>query len=244
MNLRDGARQLGLELTAEQLAAFDRYRAELIDWNQRFNLTSVAEPTAIDATHFLDSLSIVAALPHIDRSPGNAWRQTGPAAVDVGAGAGFPGLPLKIVWPALRLTLVEATGKKCRFLEHLVTTLGLSDVTVVQARAEDFGQGPGRERFDLALARAVAPLPTLLEYTLPLLRIGGWLIAQKGHYPAEELTASQVALQTLGGSFHTALPVQVPGLEAERTLVLVAKAARTPTGYPRRAGTPKKQPLG
>lgn len=244
MNLYDGARQLGLELTTEQLAAFDRYRAELIDWNRRFNLTSVAEPAAIDTTHFLDSLSVMAALPHIGRSPSDAWLQREATAVDVGAGAGFPGLPLKIVWPALRLTLVETTGKKCRFLEHLVATLGLSEVTVVQARAEDFGQGPGRERFDLALARAVAPLPTLLEYTLPLLRLGGWLIAQKGHYPAEELAASQVALQTLGGSLHDALPVQVPGLEAERTLVLVAKAARTPAGYPRRAGTPKKQPLG
>lgn len=244
MNLYDGARQLGLDLTVEHLAAFDRYRAELIDWNQRFNLTSVAEPADIDTTHFLDSLSIVAALSHIDRRPWAAWLQSSPAVVDVGAGAGFPGLPLKIVWPALRLTLVETTGKKCRFLEHLVGALGLPDVAVVQARAEDFGQGPGRGRFDLALARAVALLPALLEYTLPLLRVGGWLVAQKGRYPAEELAASQVALQTLGGSFHDAVPVQVPGLEAERTLVIIAKASRTPAAYPRRAGTPKKQPLG
>jgi 16S rRNA (guanine527-N7)-methyltransferase len=244
MHLREGAQQLGLELNTEQLAAFDLYRAELIDWNQRFNLTSVAEPAAIDTTHFLDSLSIVAALPHINWRPATVWLQSSPAAVDVGAGAGFPGLPLKIVWPSLRLTLVESTGKKCRFLEHLVAALGVPDVAVIHSRVEDFGQGAGRERFDLALARAVATLPTLLEYTLPLLRVGGWLVAQKGRYPTEELTASQMALQTLGGSLHDAIPVETPGLQAERTLVIVAKAGRTPAAYPRRAGTPKKQPLG
>lgn len=244
MHLSDGARQLGLELSKEQLAAFELYRAELIDWNQRFNLTSVADPAEIDTTHFLDSLSILPALPRIDRRPLHAWLDSQLAAVDVGAGAGFPGLPLKLVWPALQVTLVESTGKKCRFLEHLVALLGLQGVTVVNSRAEDFGQGPGRERFDLALGRAVAPLPTLLEYTLPLLRVGGWLVAQKGRYPDEELSASQVAMHTLGGSFHDAWRVQVPGLEAERTLVVVAKAAPTPAAYPRRAGTPKKQPLG
>lgn len=242
--LEDGARQLGLTLDAQQLAAFDLYRAELIEWNQRFNLTSVDEPALIDTTHFLDSLSCLAALPALGRRPLPEQLTTSPAAVDVGAGAGFPGLAIKIAWPQLRLTLVEATGKKCQFLRHLVAKLQLADVTIVHARAEDFGQGPGREQFDLAFGRAVALLPTLLEYTLPLLRVGGWLVAQKGRYPHEELSRCQVALRTLGGSFHDALSVTVPGLEAaDRTLVLVVKVARTPAAYPRRAGLPKKQPL-
>lgn len=243
--LEDGARQLGLSLDAQQLAAFDLYRAELMEWNQRFNLTRVDDPALIDTTHFLDSLSCLAALPAIDPRPLSEQLDTSPAAVDVGAGAGFPGLALKIAWPRLRLTLVEATGKKCQFLRHLVAKLKLTDVAIIHARAEDFGQGPGREQFDLAFGRAVAPLPTLLEYTLPLLRVGGWLVAQKGHYPQEELFRSQVALNTLGGSFHDAQAITVPGLEvADRTLVLILKVARTPAAYPRRAGLPKKQPLG
>ncbi|MCS6845801.1 MAG: 16S rRNA (guanine(527)-N(7))-methyltransferase RsmG [Caldilineales bacterium] len=244
MNLHDAALQLGLALQPDQLAAFERYRLELIEWNRRFNLTSVDDPAAIETAHFLDSLSALLALPRIDGRPLEEWLKRPLAGVDVGAGAGFPGLPLKIAWPALRLTLVEATGKKCRFLQHAVDVLGLQDVTVVNARAEDFGQGSGRERFDLALARAVASLPTLLEYTLPLLRLGGWLVAQKGRYPGEEISAAQEALRTLGGSLHDVVAVTVPGLDAERHLVIVAKAAPTPAAYPRRAGIPKKHPLG
>jgi 16S rRNA (guanine527-N7)-methyltransferase len=163
--------------------------------------------------------------------------------VDIGAGAGLPGLALKIVWPGLRLTLLEATGKKCRFMQHVVDTLGLEGVTVVQARAEDFGQHAGRMAFDLALARAVSRLPTLLEYGLPLLKRGGWFVIQKGREPQEELAQSRLALQTLGGSLHDTLPVTVPGLEAERSLVIVAKAAQTPAAYPRRAGIPERQPI-
>lgn len=244
MNLHDAALALGLDLQPDHLVAFERYRAELIAWNQRFNLTSVDDPAAIETTHFLDSLSALLALPRIDGRPLDHWLSRPLSAVDVGAGAGFPGLPLKIVWPALQLTLVEATGKKCRFLQHVVETLGLRGVAVVNARAEDFGRAAGRERFDLALGRAVAPLPTLLEYTLPLLRLGGWLVAQKGRYPGDELSAAQEALRTLGGSLHDVMAITVPGLDAERHLVIVAKAAATPAAYPRRAGIPQKHPLG
>lgn len=251
MNLRDGAAQLGLALNEAQLAAFERYRAELIAWNQRFNLTSLTDPADIDARHFLDSLSCLAALPAMKRAgPDDPaavlqnWLAGPVSAVDVGAGAGFPGLPLKIVWPGLRLTLLEATGKKCRFLECMVAELRLAGVEVVQARAEDYGQGAGRAAFDLTLARALAPLPVLLEYTLPLLKPGGWLIAQKGREPVEEVAASQAALAALGGRLHTARRVNVPGLDAERTLVLVEKVAATPKVYPRRAGIPQRQPIG
>jgi 16S rRNA (guanine527-N7)-methyltransferase len=125
----------------------------------------------------------------------------------------------------------------------VVDTLGLAHVSVVQARAEDFGQRAGRIAFDLALARAVSRLPTLLEYGLPLLKLGGWFVIQKGREPQEELAQSRLALETLGGSLHDVLPMTVPGLEAERSLLIVAKAAQTPAAYPRRAGIPERQPI-
>jgi 16S rRNA (guanine527-N7)-methyltransferase len=243
MTLQDHAREMGIELTGAQTDAFWRYQEELLDWNQRMNLTAITDPAEIESKHFLDSLSCLLALPRIDGRPLAAWLASSPKAVDIGAGAGLPGLALKIVWPGLRLTLLEATGKKCRFMQHVVDTLNLKDVTVVQARAEDFGQRAGRIAFDLALARAVSRLPTLLEYGLPLLKRGGWLVIQKGRDPQEELAQSRLALQTLGGSLHDVLPVTVPGLEAERSLVIVAKAAQTPAAYPRRAGIPERQPI-
>lgn len=243
MTLQDHAHAMGIELSDAQVAAFQRFQSELLDWNQRMNLTSITDPAEIETKHFLDSLSCLLALPHIDRRPLAAWLASSPKTVDIGAGAGLPGLALKIVWPGLRLTLLEATGKKCRFMQHVVDTLGLTDVTVVQARAEDFGQHAGRLAFDLALARAVTRLPTLLEYGLPLLKRGGWFVIQKGREPQEELVQSRLALQTLGGSLHDVLPVAVPGLDAERSLILVAKAAQTPAAYPRRAGIPERQPI-
>ncbi|MEA3337170.1 MAG: 16S rRNA (guanine(527)-N(7))-methyltransferase RsmG [Chloroflexota bacterium] len=243
MKLQDGARHLGIDLSSTQLEAFDLYRAELLAWNQRFNLTGITDPDEVDTKHFLDSLSVLVGLTRIDgRSVADRLGSVA-RAVDVGAGAGFPGLPLKLVWPGLKLTLVESTGKKCRFLTHIVQQMKLQDVTVVQARAEDFGQGEGRASFDLAFARAVNRLPILLEYTLPLLHRGGYLIAQKGRDPQEEASASDHALRTLGGEVQDILPVTVPGLDAQRTLITVAKVRKTPQEYPRRPGMPKQQPL-
>ncbi len=243
MTLHDHARAMGIELTDDQIALFRRFQEELLDWNQRMNLTSITDPAEIETKHFLDSLSCLLALPRIDGRPLAAWLATSPKAVDIGAGAGLPGLALKIVWPGLRLTLLEATGKKCRFMQHVVDTLGLAGVTVVQARAEDFGQHAGRIAFDLAWARAVSRLPTLLEYGLPLLKPGGWFVIQKGRDPQEELASAQAALQTLGGRLHAVMPVAVPGLDAERALLVIAKAAKTPATYPRRAGIPERQPI-
>ncbi len=243
MNLQEGALELGVPLAAGQLDSFDHYLALLQDWNQRMSLTTITDPAEVVTKHFLDSLSCLLALPAIDRQPLQQWLAKPLKAVDVGAGAGFPGLALKIAWPALQLTLVETTGKKCRFLEQVVADLGLQNVTVVNSRAEDYGQGPQRAAFDLALARALSKMATTLEYCLPLLKIGGWLIAQKGKEPQEEVADARVALNTLGGSLHDILPVSVPGLDAQRALVIVAKAARTPAAYPRKAGTPQRQPL-
>lgn len=243
MTLQNRAHEMGIELNDAQVAAFGRFQEALLDWNQRMNLTSITDPAEIESKHFLDSLSCLLALPRLDGRPIAAWLATSPKAVDIGAGAGLPGLALKIVWPGLRLTLLESTGKKCRFMQHVVDTLQLTDVTVVQARAEDYGQHAGRIAFDLAWARAVSRMPTLLEYGLPLLKRGGWFVIQKGPEPQEELASARLALRTLGGRLHEILPVTVPGLEAGRSLALVAKTAQTPMAYPRRAGIPERQPL-
>lgn len=233
--LRDGAQQFNLALTEAQLNAFARYSQELIAWNQRVNLTSIVEPSEIVVKHFLDSLSVYQVLPGLPLSL---------SLVDVGSGAGFPGLPLKIALPELRLTLLESTGKKTAFLQHLIQVLNLTGVTVLTARAEEAGRQPTqRERYDVAVARAVAPLPVLAEYTLPLVKRGGLVIVQKGQHPADELKAAANALGILGGKISQVLPVTVPGLEAERHLVVIQKNKSTPPQYPRRPGLPAKKPI-
>ena len=234
--LAAGARKLlNLELTPQQLDAFQLYADELVRRNQEFNLTGITDDAGIQVKHFLDSLSILAVLP-----PGS-----GPArVVDVGTGAGFPGLPLKIVRPELALTLVEATGKKADFCQAVVDRLGLKDVTVVKARAEELGQDPAqREHYDWALARAVAEMPVLAEYLLPLARLGGHVLAQKGASAPAETQAAAGALHKLGGEVEQIVPVELPGLEDKRYLVILKKIAPTPAQYPRRAGMPSKKPL-
>jgi 16S rRNA (guanine527-N7)-methyltransferase len=234
-SLADSVRSLlGEELSPQQAAAFERYAAELVEWNQRFNLTTITDPAAIQARHFLDSLSCWLAL-----------RKAPPARlIDVGAGAGFPGLALKILRPELRLTLLESTAKKASFLEHVVQVLGLTDVTVLAERAEEAGQAPThREQYDWAVARAVAPLPVLAEYLLPFVRVGGGMLAQKAKGAQEEVDAATNAFAKLGGEFEELMPVQVPELDEERWLVVVRKVAATPLAYPRRAGMPSKRPL-
>lgn len=225
---------LDIQLSQAQIDAFDLYARELGDWNQRFNLTSITDPEQIRTKHFLDSLSCWLAL-----------RQAPPGRViDVGAGAGFPGLPLKILQPDLPLTLVEATAKKAGFLEHIVQVLGLRDVTVLAQRAEETGQMPEhREAYDWAIARAVASLPTLVEYLLPLVKVGGRMLAQKGRDVEDEIEISKNAVEKLGGGNIELMPVTISGLDEERWLVIVEKTATTPAAYSRRAGMPAKRPL-
>ena len=233
--LLSGAQQFNLTLTQTQLTAFEQYSQELIAWNQKVNLTRIIEPHEIAIKHFLDSLSANLALPDLP---------AGFALIDVGSGAGFPGLPLKIARPDLRLTLLESTGKKTAFLQHLVDLLNLANVTILTARAEEADHLPQhRERYDVAIARAVSPLPVLAEYTLPLVKVGGRVIAQKGQNPAAEVKEAANALGILGGKLSQILPVVVPGLEAERHLVVIQKVKPTPRQYPRRPGLPAKKPI-
>lgn len=229
------ASQFKLSLSEAQQAQFEQYLKLILEWNQRVNLTRITDPDDIIVKHFLDSLSIYPALPQSD----------GPISlIDVGSGGGFPGIPLKIAQPDLQLTLLESTGKKTAFLTHVVTELELTQTEVLTSRAEDAARLPQhRQRYDVATARAVGKLPTLVEYLLPFVKIGGIAIAQKGQSPQEELDSARWAIGTLGGKSPRITPITVPGLAAERHLIVIPKSKPTPKTYPRRAGLPKKEPL-
>lgn len=235
-DLRSAALSLvGLSLSSQQVSAFDRYAAELVEWNRRFNLTAITDREQIEVKHFLDSLTCLLAMR--GRSLGRA--------VDVGTGAGFPGLPLRITCPGLRLTLVESVGKKAQFCRHVVKVLGLEGVEVIHARAEEVGRWPDhRESYDWALARAVAPLPVLVEYLMPLLKVGGRAVAQKGETGPAEAHAAEKALGLLGGRLLQLIPVEIPGVAEARYLVVMEKTAATPPQYPRRQGIAARRPLG
>jgi len=225
---------LGQRLTTRQLDQFGIFQRELLEWNRRVNLTAITEGPAIQVQHFLDSLSCWMAMKD---APGTR-------VVDVGTGAGFPGLPLKILEPSLRLTLIEATGKKVAFCRHLVERLGLQGVQVVQARAEAAGQDPAhRESYDWSLARAVASLPVLLEYLLPLTRLGGQVLAQKGEDAPSQAQSAEHAMALLGGELARVIPVDLPGVAETRYLVVVRKVASTPAQFPRPPAIPANRPL-
>ncbi len=228
------AAALGAPLSAAQLAQFAAYEALLLAWNERIALTAIREPRQIRIRHFLDALSCAAATGPLD----------GQTLIDVGSGAGLPGLPLKILYPDLRLTLVDSVAKKARFLALVANELGLRDVVVVADRAEMLGQDAAhREQYDWAAARAVAELRVLAELLLPLVRVGGRALAQKGDSAAEELTAAGPAITALGGGATQRIPVRLPEAEAIHYLVTIDKIAATDPRYPRRAGIPAKRPL-
>lgn len=224
----------GISLTSYHLSALQCYEKELLKWNARLNLTAISDIEGIRTKHFLDSLSCLLVLR--DESPIRL--------VDIGTGAGFPGIPLKIVLPNTHLTLVDSVGKKVKFCRHIVSTLGLEKVDIIQGRAEDLGQAQEhREQYDWAVARAVAKLPTLFEYLLPLVKMGGKVLSQKGSSgPAEAHTAENVA-RLLGGHLRRLHRVTLPGIAEDRYLIVTDKVAATPPKYPRRVGVPKRHPL-
>jgi len=224
----------GIRLTAQQTAALTVYEQELLRWNAHTNLTAIREEEKIRTKHFLDSLTCLIAL-----------RELPPTRlIDIGTGAGFPGIPLKIILPSLRLTLVESVGKKADFCRHVVQVLGLSGVEVLNLRAEEVGQmAEHRQQYDWAAARAVANLPVLAEYLLPLVRIGGRALAQKGESGPAEAHSAEHAFNLLGGRLRQVVPVTLPGVADERYLVIIEKVAATPPQYPRRVGIPAKRPL-
>lgn len=225
---------IGVNLTPRQMAAFERYEQELLEWNERFNLTAIRDVEGIRTKHFLDSLSCLLVMK--DPAPTRL--------MDVGTGAGFPGIPLKILLPNLKLTLVESVGKKAEFCRHMVEVLKLETVEVLQTRVEELGLNRShRERYDWVVARAVAGMPVLAEYLLPLVRVGGAMLAQKGESGPAEVQTAERAFQLLGGRVRKLLKINLPGIVEDRYLVVVDKTAATPPGYPRRVGLPLKKPL-
>ena len=231
---RDAKALFNVQLSGRQVMALHTYEKELLEWNQKFNLTAIRDAESIRTKHFLDSFSCVL-----------AWKSSPPnQLIDVGTGAGFPGIPLKILYPNLKLTLVESVGKKAMFCQHIVRVLGLEQVEVIQARAEDLGQDAGhREKYDWALARAVAKMNVLSEYLIPLVRIGGTVLAQKGESGPAEAQSAEEAMRLLGGKLKQLVPINLPGVADDRYLVVVEKVAATPPKYPRKPGIPMKQPL-
>ena len=226
---------VGYELSQEQLRALKIYEDDLLAWNQNISLTAIRDPEGVRIKHFLDSLTIL-----------RAWDRQAPPErlIDVGTGAGFPGLVLKLVWPNSQLTLVESVHKKADFCRHMVERLGLEGVTVLPERAEVIGQDPAhRHTYDLAVARAVARMPILMEYLLPLTHRNGVVMAMKGEAAPAETHEAHTAINLLGGKLHKLINIQLPGVVEERYIVVVHKVARTPEEYPRRVGIPAKNPI-
>jgi 16S rRNA (guanine527-N7)-methyltransferase len=248
--LRQGAAVLGLQLSAQHLERFQTLYEELTAWNERYNLTAITGYQDVQLRHFVDSLACLLAFPGPDA--GEAVPDTVPVqrygqalrCIDIGTGAGFPGIPLKIMLPDLRLTLVESVAKKTAFLEHAVRRLGLTDVDVVLGRAEELGHDAAhREAYDVVVARAVAQLGVLAEYCLPFCRPGGRFIAPKGEGACREAKVAGPAIDLLGGRLVAVKEVSLPGLLDDHHLVVIDKVARTPERYPRRTGVPAKRPL-
>ena len=231
-----GAAALGTDLSPDQVAQFELYRDELLAWNRTMNLTAITDREEVATKLFLDSLTVFLALPQ-GLTPATRL-------VDVGSGAGFPGIPLKIVRPDVPLTLVEATRKKARFLEHLVERLELSGVQIVAARAEDAAHvAEHREAYQVVTARALARLPIAVELTVPFCAIGGVVvISAKGDF-GPDVERATGAVERLGGHIRECTPVTVPWLDDGRALVIIDKLSPSPEAFPRRAGMPAKRPL-
>ncbi|NLI92882.1 MAG: 16S rRNA (guanine(527)-N(7))-methyltransferase RsmG [Peptococcaceae bacterium] len=226
-----------LELTEAQLSKFLRYTHLLLDWNQRVNLTAIIEPAEIMIKHFLDSMVFV-------RWIKNVYPQHTLSLGDLGTGAGFPGIPVKILLPEVHVILIDALAKRVNFLDTVINELELSNIQPCHARAEDIGRDPVyRERLDLITARAVAELPVLLEYAVPLLKVGGRLFAAKGLDPEGEIVSSEKALKLLNCEIEHLEKYRLAEGADHRSLIIIKKNGRTSDKYPRPAGKPKKNPL-
>lgn len=225
---------IGITLTSSQVAVFNEFEDLLIKWNEVFNLTSITESREIQIKHFIDSLTCLKVINNKDNF----------SLVDIGTGAGFPGIPIKIVMPWISLTLVESSRKKSDFCRTVVDQLHLTDTDVITSRAEDFGRDAQyRCQFDWSVARAVAELPVLTEYLLPLLKTGGKALVMKGAQSENEIEKSRKAINVLGGRFQNQIKLALPEGFGERSLILIEKAYSTPNAYPRRVGLPSKKPI-
>ncbi|MDY3051904.1 MAG: 16S rRNA (guanine(527)-N(7))-methyltransferase RsmG [Ndongobacter sp.] len=233
-SLQKRAEACGIALDEKQLSAFERYKELIVEWNDRIDITAITEDAAIEEKHFLDSLSVFRNLP-----AGRGFR-----VIDIGTGGGFPGVPMKIYDPSLHMTLFDSLQKRIRFLQEVIEECSLTDTEAIHGRAEEFFHLEAyRDRFDVAVSRAVAPFATLLEYCLPAVRVGGVFLAMKGPAIDEELSVVQPALEALGGRIEQIDSFQWTSERYERNIVVVKKMRPTPKKYPRGQGKPRKSPL-
>lgn len=239
--LLDSFNLLGIELTDKQISMFNRYYEMLIEKNKVMNLTTITEYNDVVIKHFVDSISCVMLAPEFDIS---SQFTAGASVIDVGTGAGFPGIPLKIVFSEIKLTLLDSLNKRVEFLKDVCSELQLSDVTFIHGRAEDAAHDKKlRESFNFCVSRAVANLSTLSEYCLPFVKTHGYFLSYKSEKADQEITDSKNALAILGGSIVVEKMFSLPDTDISRTLVLIKKDKGTPKSYPRKAGTPSKKPL-
>lgn len=233
--LIEGAKVLNVELTDRQADQLMRYKELLVEWNEKMNLTAITEDMEVITKHFLDCLTVQSS---IDLAQVKSL-------VDVGTGAGFPGLVLKIAFPNVHITLIDSLNKRLKFLQHVIDELGLTGIECVHGRAEDLGKNKAyREQFEVCASRAVANLAVLSEYTLPFVKKGGYLIALKGQKLDEELAEGEKAITILGGTIDKLVDVVVPYTDLNHRIAKIKKVKETPKKYPRKAGEPTKAPLG
>lgn len=227
-------KELGIILSSQQMQQFLIYYEMLVEWNQMMNLTAITEYHDVMKKHFVDSVSLVKAFDITKNA----------SVIDVGTGAGFPGLALKIAYPNLEVTLLDSLNKRIQFLDAVIEKLGLSGVKTIHGRAEDFAKpGKLRETFDLCVSRAVANLSTLSEYCLPFVKVGGQFISYKSEKITEEMASAENAIRILGGEVYGQVEFQLPDSDIYRNLFIIDKIKETPKKYPRKAGLPSKEPL-
>ena len=230
--MQEKSKDLGVCFSVKQTEQFFEYMNLLIEWNEKMNLTAITEPDEIILKHFIDSISILKEL------------EDGSKLVDVGTGAGFPGIPLSIMNPTLKITLVDSLNKRLIFLQEVVNKLKLENIEIVHARAEEFGQNKKyREQFDISTSRAVANLATLSEYLIPLVKVGGKVISMKAAEAKQELNEAKKAIEVLGGTVEKVDEFNLPQSDIGRTVIIIRKEKQTPNKYPRKPGTPSKEPI-
>lgn len=229
---KENIKELNIELSQKQLDQFYSYMEILVEWNKVMNLTNIIEPIEIIQKHFVDSLTVLKEIGNTDK------------VIDVGTGAGFPGIPIKIALPEAKIVLLDSLNKRIKFLDEVIEKLQLRNVETIHGRAEEFAKNKlHREKYDIAVARAVAPLNILSEYLLPFVNIGGYAICMKGSKGKEEVKDAEKSIEILGGKVLNIEEFCLPKTEMERTIVKIEKVKNTDKKYPRKAGTPTKEPL-
>lgn len=230
--LKEISKEINIDLNEEQLDKFKKYMDLLLEWNEKINLTAITKEDEVILKHFIDSMTV---LKHIE---------DGTSIVDVGTGAGFPGIPVSIANDNVNVTLVDSLNKRISFLQEVISEIELTDIKAIHSRAEDFGQNnEHREKYDISVSRAVANLSVLVEYLLPLVKVGGKCICMKGSEVEEEITNAKFAIKELGGKIEAVNEFCLPGTDIKRNIIVIRKDKETPKKYPRKSGTPSNKPI-